>query len=147
MKPWEYRPAPVNGSKRRSARVAEPLNPSAQVELLNRYHLGYMDAKVRARLAKLFQEPPSDIDERLAKARDYLNVTGEYAELYAQAAEHKGLLEALWGRVEVTAWPIGNANVLEAYLKRARGGDGEALRPVLAYVLQERVMEELEQQP
>ncbi len=147
MKPWEYRPAPVNGSKPRSARVAEPPNPSAQVELLNRYHLGYMDAKVRARLAKLFQEPPSDIDERLAKARDYLNVTGEYAELYVQAAEHKGLLEALWGRVEVAAWPIGSADVLKDYLTRARGGDGEALRPVLAYVLQERVMEELEEQP
>jgi hypothetical protein len=145
MKPWEYPPTPL---KRRAEKAsAEVLNSLQEAELLHRHRLGYIEKRACRRLEKLFSDPPPDMTARLLKACEHLGVTGEYAELYEQAGDHAEALERLWGRVDAGVWPIGNANVLEAYLKRARGGDAEALRPVLAYVLQERVMEELEEQP
>lgn len=141
VKPWQYAPQPISPSRR--PKPSPELSPLQEAELLHRHYLGYMDARAYRRLEALFTEPPPDIKARLLKACEHLGVTGEYAELYGLAAEHRDALEALWQRVEAGAWPIGNPEVLRAYLKRARAGDAEALSPVVAYVMHEAVAAEL----
>jgi hypothetical protein len=55
-------------------------------ELLARYHLGMIAPKAAARLAAIFEAPPADALERLARACDHLGVTGDQAaELVARA--------------------------------------------------------------
>lgn len=143
VKPWQYAPQPVSPSRGRRPKRSPELSPLQEAELLHRRFLGYMDTRAHHRLEALFSEPPPDMTARLLKACEHLGVTGEHAELFGLAAEHRGALKALWQRVEAGAWPIGNLEVLKAYLKRARAGDAEALTPVIAYVMHEAVAAEL----
>lgn len=136
-RPWEYGAAPATRQGEHEAGGA-----LREAELLHRYYLGFLPARVKTRLEALFADPPADIAARLGKACEHLGVTGAHADLYALAAEHRDVLERLSTRVEAGAWPIGNPEVLKDYLKRARG-DAEALSSVLAYVVQEVVQSEL----
>lgn len=135
---WEYGAAPATRQGEHEAGGA-----LREAELLHRYYLGFLPARVKTRLEALFADPPADIAARLGKACEHLGVTGAHADLYARAADDKDVLEWLTACVEAGAWPIGNPEVLKGYLKRARGGDAEALSPVLAYVTQEAVRAEL----
>ena len=139
MKPWQYRPTPPP----QAITAAELPNTSREVELLHRYHLHFMDARVYARLEALFTDPPVDMTARLKKACDHLGVTGEHAELFATAAEYQDALEQLTARVGAGAWPVGNLETLKDYLGRVRRGDASALRSVLTYITQEAVKREL----
>lgn len=141
VKPWQYTPAPP--PRRIGTAAAEPLSASQEAELLHRHRLGYMDKTAHRRLSKLFTDAPADITQRLTRACEHLGVTGEYVDLYTQAVDHAEALEHLWVRVEAGEWPINNADVLRSYLERARGGDGEALEPVLVYLLHPTVAAEL----
>ena len=138
-RPWEYRAAPRQDQ-------AAPL-AAQEAELLCRHHLGFMDARAHARLEALFAEPPADIAARLTKTCAHLGVTAEHAELYALAADYRNVLERLEHRISAGQWPIRNPGVLKTYLKRARGGDTEALCPVLTYLAHEAVADELLSSP
>lgn len=139
MRPWQYQPTPP----RAVAIAAEPLGAAQEAELLHRHHLRFMDARVHARLEALFIEPPADMSPRLTRACEHLGITGEHAELFAQATDYQNVIEQLEARVEAGRWPIGNLEVLREHLKRTREGDADALHPVLAYVTDKAVEAEL----
>lgn len=48
----------------------------AIAELLLRYELGDFDTRVRSRLAQIFRTDPPDALQLLARAAEYLEVTG-----------------------------------------------------------------------
>ncbi len=63
------------------------MNENAVCQLLVMYEAGEFAPNVRRRLAEIFRHNPPDAWDRLERAAEYLNVTGDDLELWLEIAE------------------------------------------------------------